>query len=134
MPLEWRIGGARVGESLPYSIAQGRVRKLAALLHAPRAASSGEGHSPTRLDTGFSLVRFTNLFQSLVKAFSIPADNISKGAESKNRKWSGDAEQAEQIFCWLADGICGRLVRKGSNSVTSDGKETHIIMKFYHVR
>ena len=31
--------------------AQGRVRKLAASLHAPRAASSGEGHSPTQLHT-----------------------------------------------------------------------------------
>ena len=29
--------------------AQGHVRKLAALLHVPRAASSGEGRSPTRL-------------------------------------------------------------------------------------
>ena len=28
--------------------AQGHVRKLAALLHVPRAASSGEGRSPTR--------------------------------------------------------------------------------------
>ena len=71
-------------------------------------------------------MRYTNLLQSLVKTFSFPADNISKGAENKNRKWSDDTEQAEQIFCWQADRICGRLVRKGSNSVISDGKETHI--------
>ena len=30
------------GKSLPYSIAQGCVGKLAALLHAPRAASRGK--------------------------------------------------------------------------------------------
>ena len=35
--------------ALNFFNAQGHVRKLAALLHVPRAASSGEGRSPTRL-------------------------------------------------------------------------------------
>jgi hypothetical protein len=36
--------------------------------------------------------------------------------------WFGDTEQAEQNFCWQAGCMDGRLVRRGSNFVVSDGK------------
>ncbi len=48
------------GENLPYSIAQGCVRKLAALLHAPRAASMGKIF-PARFGNGV-ITHITRMF------------------------------------------------------------------------